>query len=362
MAGNDKTTGNKGEWSELYTLLRLAAEGRLYAADGDINKIESIYYDISKLIRHQTDGDWEYRREGKINVVSAATGEIVISVPYEQFAQYADTLLEDIQKASGAFDAPEVWYFAKKIKCNTLKAGSGDKTDITLMIHDYKTGSDPVLGFSIKSQLGSPATLLNASTATNFKYELCGHTLSAEEIAKVNSMRRFKDKFDLLNALGTSIRYVSMDSCVCESNFKIIDTSLPLIVAELLKGYYSSNYSKTVDLLEYCVASDICHVGKLLAPMFYEYKIKELLNNVALGMMPASSWQGNYNANGGYIIVKDDGEILCYHIYNRDEFREYLLKNTKLDTPSQSRHNFGQIYVENEKQYIKLNLQIRFIK
>ncbi len=362
MPRNDRTTGNKGEWSELYTLLRLAADGRLYAADADINKIESIYYDITKLIRHQTDGVWEYRREGKINVVSAATGEVVISVPYEQFAQYADALLEDIQKASGAFDAPEVWHFAKKIRCNSLKAGPTDKTDITLMIHDYKTGSDPVLGFSIKSQLGSPATLLNASSATNFRYELCGHVLSAEEIASVNSKRLFKDKFAQLDAMGTTTRYVSMDSAVCEANFKIIDTSLPLIVAELLKGYYSGSCSKTVDLLSYCITSDACHVGRLLAPMFYEYKIKELLNNVALGMMPASPWQGNYNASGGYIIVKDDGEILCYHIYNRDEFREYLLKNTKLDTPSRSRHDFGRIYAEDGKQYIKLNLQIRFIR
>ena len=42
--------GNKGEWSELYTLLKLAADGKLYAADGNINKIENIYYDILKYL------------------------------------------------------------------------------------------------------------------------------------------------------------------------------------------------------------------------------------------------------------------------------------------------------------------------
>ena len=54
---------------------------------------------------------------------------------------------------------------------------------------------------------------------------------------------------------------------------------------------------------------------------------------IALGMMPASQWKGKYEATGGYIIVKEDGDILCYHIYNRNEFREYLYNNTKFDTP-----------------------------
>ena len=36
---------NKGEWSEVYTFLKLLADGRLYAADGKI-KIESMIYTI----------------------------------------------------------------------------------------------------------------------------------------------------------------------------------------------------------------------------------------------------------------------------------------------------------------------------
>ena len=47
--------GNKGEWSELYTLFKLAADGRLYAADANTNKIDTIYYDILKIIRSQKD-------------------------------------------------------------------------------------------------------------------------------------------------------------------------------------------------------------------------------------------------------------------------------------------------------------------
>ncbi|WP_310558161.1 HpaII family restriction endonuclease [Flavobacterium sp.] len=95
---------------------------------------------------------------------------------------------------------------------------------------------------------------------------------------------------------------------------------------------------------------------------FYTYKTKRLLTDIALGMMPSKVWSGTYEANGGYLIVKEDGEVLCYHIYNKNEFENYLLNNTKLDTGSSTRHNFGTVYLENDSLYFKLNLQIRFIK
>lgn len=55
-------TGNVGEWSELYTLFKLLADGKLYAADADTNKIPNIYYDVLKVIRAQADEKLEYCR------------------------------------------------------------------------------------------------------------------------------------------------------------------------------------------------------------------------------------------------------------------------------------------------------------
>lgn len=79
-------------------------------------------------------------------------------------------------------------------------------------------------------------------------------------------------------------------------------------------------------------------------------------------MMPSKVWTGELDATGGYLIVKEDGEILCYHIYNRNEFEDYLVINTKLETASSTRHDFGTIYSESGELFFKLNLQIRFIK
>ena len=65
-------------------------------------------------------------------------------------------------------------------------------------------------------------------------------------------------------------------------------------------------------------------------------------------------------ATGGYIIVKSSGDVLTYYIYNRDSFKKYLLNNTRLDSGSSSKHNYGTVYSDNDIHRIKLNLQIRF--
>jgi len=84
------------------------------------------------------------------------------------------------------------------------------------------------------------------------------------------------------------------------------------------------------------------------------------LTDIALGMTPSKVWSGIYDATGGYLIVKENGDVLCYHIYNRNHFEDYLFNNTKLETASSTRHEFGNLYEKNGQFYFKLNLQIRF--
>lgn len=87
-----------------------------------------------------------------------------------------------------------------------------------------------------------------------------------------------------------------------------------------------------------------------------------MLTDIALGLMPSKVWSGTYDATGGYLVVKKNGQILCYHIYNRNDFENYLFFNTKLETASTSKYDFGELYEENGNIYFKLNLQIRFSK
>lgn len=88
--------------------------------------------------------------------------------------------------------------------------------------------------------------------------------------------------------------------------------------------------------------------------------IKQFLLAFALGVTYSTPWYGKFNANGGYIVVKEDGDIICYHFFDRNDLEDYLFFNTRFETLSTSRHNFGDIYQENGECFLKLNLQVRF--
>ena len=61
--------------------------------------------------------------------------------------------------------------------------------------HDERTGVDPTLSFSIKSQLGSPATLLNPGKNTNFVYELSS-SLEENIISEINDLKSEAARFE----------------------------------------------------------------------------------------------------------------------------------------------------------------------
>lgn len=356
-------TGNVGEWSELYTLFKLLADGKLYAADADTNKITNIYYDVLKVIRAQADGKLEYCRSAEIKVINAETGDEICSVPITAFVEQTDKLLAGIKAktgSKGAFELPDVWSFAESIKCKTLKAKSKDKADIHLMVHDIMSGRDDTFGFSIKSQLGSPSTLFNASGATNFTYKLVGHKLTDSEISTFHGFKHFKDKFDFLASLGTDIEFVETDNKTLDFNLKMVMTEMPVVFAEMIKYYYQGKSYSISELTDMVAEAGI--VSTLDNKVFLRHKTKEMLTNIALGMVPNTMWTGDYEATGGYIIVKDDGDVVCYHIYNHNAFKNYMFANTRFDTPSKTKHGFGSIYEVDGQQYLKLNVQIRFVK
>ena len=53
----NRMSGNKGEWSELYTFLRLLSQGRVHAANDKVEKIDEVYYPIVSIDREETKGN-----------------------------------------------------------------------------------------------------------------------------------------------------------------------------------------------------------------------------------------------------------------------------------------------------------------
>lgn len=353
---------NKGEWSEFYTLLKLLAEQKIYAADENLEKLKDIFYPVLKVIEGKgTDKETFYELDDNSDDIKIflAGEDSFFTVSKESIKTKIKDIFLAIKNSSSTFAIPLAGEVLGELKRDHVKTISSRKSDIVLVIHDRITGTTPEVGFSIKSRLGGASTILNSSGATNFVYKVKGFEGIINEVNSISSSSKVRDRIKAIREKGGELEYYKMDSLIFESNVRKIDSYLPEILAETLKIYFSGEASTMPEICELIKTPGLNFSAD---NSFYEFKTKEFLLNIALGMMPNTLWDGHLEAHGGYIIVREDGEIVCYHIYNLDRFRAYLFDNTKLDTPSTTKHGFGKLYEEKGDLFFKLNLQIRFIK
>lgn len=353
-----RMSGNKGEWSELYVFLKLLSKGHVYAANEKAEKIEDVFYPILKIMRQEQKGhtiDYVITSE---NVNIEIQSRTILSISRKHLDDNANLLLQEITRHSGSFQLEEIEKFVKSIKVTKIKAPSSDTTDISMQIRDIHTSYIQDVGFSIKSEIGNAPTLLNAGQTTNFIYKVTGITSKqAREINAIDTTTKIKDRIKAIKKLGGSISYAEMNHQGFKRNLIMVDSSMPQIIGNLLLYYYKEEVKECGELVKLIGERDPLGYGEAV---MYEYKFKKFLCSCALGMKPAKNWDGLDEANGGYIIVKADGQILAYHIYNRNFFEQYLLDNTILERASTSRHDYMKLYEENGEMFIKLNLQVRF--
>ncbi len=119
---------------------------------------------------------------------------------------------------------------------------------------------------------------------------------------------------------------------------------MPELVGEMLKPYYSGKAAGILEQFGYPNAKNPPRHRDPGDDPYYEYRIRKLLVSHALGMQSSRPRTGIEAADGGYIIVKRDGDVLCYRIFDRGSFEECLIRDTEFDTHSVSRHGFARIY------------------
>lgn len=356
-------TGNIGEWSEIYALFKLLGEGKMHAGDANMNKLD-LFYPILNIIRKESQL-YEYKpnSDQKI-VVLAENGEVWTSLSMNKFVEESKKLLETLKSKhnESAFSIPETEDFMKSIRCQKLKAPSTDKADIQIVIHDLHTNMTPQLGFSIKSQLGHASTLLNPGKPTNIQYKVVG-LKNEKEAQAINSIDNHIAKVGKIFEKGYKLEYCDIKNNTFKNNLLFIDSCLPQLIAYCLVEDSKVDGAKDVSgIIEQIASLNPFNYNGNNVLTYYEHKMKQLLLAAALGMTSAKEWNGRYDANGGYLVVKKDGEIVCYHFYNVNNVEDYLFQNTKFDRASRSRYNFGKIYQQDGEFYFDLNLQIRFKK
>lgn len=356
---------NKGEWSEPYLLLKLISDQKLFIGKEDFKKVDGLVYNIVKIIHFENAHSTSFSFDGDIVIVNE--GLTPLKIPLLKFIELCKSTLAritSIKSVKGGFEMPELEEFLKSININEVKSKSSQKQDITIQIEDPNTFISPTLGFSIKSQLGRPSTLLNASQATNFTFKL-SKNLNQKQIDEIHDTKLFSDKFKLLDKFKTDVIFEEVDNEIFRTNLLTIDYNFPKIMSDILVNYYRNRNASENTIEKFTsILSKKNEFGYNLAlnPDIYKMIVKRFLVEYALGMRAGQIWKRNYQADGGYLIIREDGEVLCYHFYFVTSFENYLFSNTRLETPSASRYHMAKIYNDSGTQKLKLNLQIRFIK
>lgn len=245
--------------------------------------------------------------------------------------------------------------FVDNLNANSITAPS-TPDDVKIIIQDSS--------FSIKSQLGSASTLLNPGHTTNILYRVEGKDLSDEDIASINRIDGHLPRMQALKEMGCTLRFADIQNETFKYNLQFLDTCMPLFIAEcLIVDSEQNSTSKVSDVVAKVAERNPLRYTGNNKEIFYEHKMKVLLVDVALGMTPSNEWLGRYDANGGYLVVRRDGEVVCYHFYNRNDIEDYLYHNTRFERASRTRYDFGSLYRNKEGEVcLKLNLQIRFTK
>lgn len=164
---NQCWNGNVGEWSEPYVVYKLLADGRLCQADEDFSPSPNDFINIISVIRDDVTSELNSAGYVTFKSTTVAGGVENKIVPVKDIAAKAAKLFNDLisrKEVKGAFPIPwlekELKSYGFRVHKNPVPDSQKSvKRDITLKVQDPKSGGSPVLGFSIKSEVGAPPTL-----------------------------------------------------------------------------------------------------------------------------------------------------------------------------------------------------------
>lgn len=359
---------NKGSWSELYVVGSLLASGGAFAGDGMQRALKNSFLHVLRVVLEgpTPDESDEYLYRGEL-ITHTRPFRVRREIRAEQLRAALFGLLEDLRaRQHGDFPSESGEKLLELLGRSSPAASSSKKIyDLLLELYYPDQGEyGSLTGFSIKSQVGQPSTLLNASGSTNIIYHLSPQPIDGPSIMEAfNSARSFREAFQVLSTRGIDAVYAGYQPSPrklhsqFEQNLTLIDSQMPSIVARITKAYYQNSVSSLVQLLDTSFP-----VGSVGADAI-KFKVGEFAGAVAMGLRPNDVWRGDTNRFKGFALLRESGEVLLYDISNIIELREYLVHNLKLETPSLTRHKFGKVYFDNADGVykLKLNLQLRFI-
>ena len=325
----------KREWSELYVFFRLLADGKVSLGTPQAKKEDEKCWPIAMIQREEHDGTRCYYIEGEdIRMEGEKVGK---SLPREDFATVADLIL------------------------NAIK----DRTDFSIAFWHPEA---PLAGFNVRSRLSAMNPLLDGGRAANLKLEQSGVKFAAPTVNKINALpespTEVAERMMMIERLGGVLKYSDVADRVFRCNLLMIDLHFPRVLAEMVRTMHLDGITRISELTELMKTVNPLKIKEELISKhgFYEFKMKQFLLALALGMRPAKIYNGTDSAVEGILLVDGSGEVLCYHKSEKKTFEDFLYLNSRLEKGSVDKDKYGFLERENGVYYFKLNAKIGLIK
>jgi hypothetical protein len=368
-------TGNIGEWSEIYTLFKLCCDGELVVGDEDFRPITSKKSKVKKIRRLHSGQTLEFSiLKEKVRV--SGNGATPKEINKIEFRSKSEEILNRIKKKDfvkkkpGSFGMPTIESFMDDIGISNIKAGSSETSDLQVEIDDNRRKIKQFLGFSVKSELGGPAHILNSSNHTAFSYVL--KKFPKNRISIFNKKKRKHKVLEMIRELESlslagqiSIFPKDLKSDTFRQNLMLLDDGLPTLLSSLLWEAYLRGEMKLIEVMPCLACKDPNKYSSRNRELLYTYKVKRFLVACAMGMKPGSAWDGVFQAKGGYIIVLNSGELVSYYISDKEDFEQLLLNNARQDSPSTNpkKSNYAYLYLDERNEVcFDLQISLRFLK
>ena len=315
-----------------------------------------------RLLEH--DGTRWYLIEGDdIHIVGEKMDK---RVPREYFKAAAELIANAMKRThTDGMESPDgVEEFLDEIAVYDLEAKTDDRTDYHI---GFWTVEAPLVGFRVCSRLAPMNPLLDGGRTANLKFEQTGVKFATPTVNKINALEspnEVIDRMRMIDRLGGVLKYSDVADKVFRSNLSMIDLHFPRLLAEMVRTMYVEDMTRVSELTERIREINPLKIKEELITKhrFYEYKMKQFLLALALGMRPAKLFNGTDSAVEGFIMVDTEGCPVCYQKADKGTFEDFLFRNTRFEKGSLEKDKYGYLERENGAYFFKLNAKIGFVK
>lgn len=370
-------SATKRELGELYTFFRLLADGAVSLGMPQAVKNDTKRWPVAMIQREEHDGTRRYYIEqDEVRIVTGtldknktfiANAEGGRNFPREDFGDAAALILHTLKTVSGEeIEISEgLEAFLDAVNIYDLEANTDDRTDLSVA---FWYPEAPLTGFSVRCRLAPMNPLLDGGRTANLKLEQSGIKFAVPTVNKVNALpespTEVAERMLMIERLGGVLKYSDVADRVFRCNLLMIDLHFPRMLAEMVRIMHLDGITRVSELTERIKEMNVLKIKDELINKhgFYEFKMKQFLLALALGMRPAKIYNGTDSAVGGMFLTDGNGEVLCYHKSERQTFADFLYQNSRFEKSSVDKDKYGFLERENGVYYFKLNVKIGLIK